>query len=160
RIGRTLLVAIDVVVAVGQRLRRETAALRGASLAMQRVRGEIATLAGDAIPVLVVGETGVGKELVAREVHARSRRAGPFVPVNCAAIARELAESELFGHTAGAFTGAVAPRAGLFEQAHGGTLFLDEIGELPAAVQPKLLRALALGEVRPVGGARTGQVDA
>jgi len=159
RIGQTLLVAVDVVIPPGQRLRRESQGLRGGSLAMQRVRGEIAMTAGGAAPLLVLGETGVGKELVARELHERSGRTGPFVPVNCATIPYELADSELFGHAAGAFTGAVAPRGGLFAEAHGGTLFLDEIGELPDAVQPKLLRALAIGEVRAVGRAQATQVD-
>jgi DNA-binding NtrC family response regulator len=159
RIGQSLLVSIDVVVPPGQRLRREGRTLRGASLAMQRVRGEIAMTATGTAPLLVLGETGVGKELVARELHDRSGRTGPFVPVNCATIPYELADSELFGHAAGAFTGAVAPRGGLFAEAHGGTLFLDEIGELPEAVQPKLLRALALGEVRAVGRTQATQVD-
>jgi DNA-binding NtrC family response regulator len=159
RIGQTLLVAVDVVVPPGQRLRRESRTLRGASLAMQRVRAEIAMTATGSAPLLVLGETGVGKELVARELHDRSGRTGPFVPVNCATIPYELADSELFGHAAGAFTGATAPRGGLFAEAHGGTLFLDEIGELPEAVQPKLLRALALGEVRAVGRTQATQVD-
>jgi DNA-binding NtrC family response regulator len=159
RIGQTLLVAVDLVIPCGQRLRRDGRALRGHSVAMQRVRGEIAMTAGQPMPLLVLGETGVGKELVARELHDRSGRAGPFVPVNCATIPRELADSELFGHAAGAFTGAVAPRGGLFAAADGGTLFLDEIGELPEAVQPKLLRALALGEVRAVGRTQATRVD-
>jgi DNA-binding NtrC family response regulator len=159
RIGQTLLVAVDATITAGRRQRRDSPVLRGHSLAMQRVRGEIAMAAGHAMPILVLGETGVGKELVARELHERSGRTGPFVPVNCATLPRELADSELFGHAAGAFTGAVAPRGGLFAEAHGGTLFLDEIGELPEAVQPKLLRALAVGEVRSVGRAQATQVD-
>jgi DNA-binding NtrC family response regulator len=152
RIGRTLLVAVDVVVAAGRQLRQQTQTLRGHSLAMQQVRGEIATLAGQRIPLLVMGETGVGKELIARDLHERSGRAGPFVPVNCATIPKGLADRELFGQPPIAFTGLAAPGEGLFGQARGGTLFLDEIGELPAAVQPKLLCALAAGEVRPAGG--------
>jgi transcriptional regulator with GAF, ATPase, and Fis domain len=109
--------------------------------------------------VLVLGETGVGKELVARELHRASGREGAFVPVNCAAIPEQLAESELFGHVAGAFTGAGARSDGLFVSADGGTLFLDEVGELPPVLQPKLLRALATGEVRAVGAAAARRVQ-
>jgi transcriptional regulator with PAS, ATPase and Fis domain len=110
-------------------------------------------------PVLIQGESGTGKELVARAVHATSRRhRGPFVPVDCGALPESIIESELFGHERGAFTGAVgAP--GLFRMAEGGTLFLDEIGELPIAMQAKLLRALQQKEVRPVGGSGAVPVD-
>jgi transcriptional regulator with PAS, ATPase and Fis domain len=109
--------------------------------------------------VLVLGETGTGKELVARLVHAASGRAGAFVPVNCAAIPQTLVESELFGHVRGAFSGSGSGRLGLVREADGGTLFLDEIGELPAAAQAVLLRVLENAEVRPVGADRATQVD-
>lgn len=111
-------------------------------------------------PVLVRGETGTGKELLAGLVHAASSRAkAPFVRFNCAAIAEDLAESELFGHVRGAFTGATNHRRGFFEQAHGGTLVLDEIGELSPRLQPKLLRALQSGEIQPVGAKSISTVD-
>src|SRR5581483_4534501 len=110
--------------------------------------------------VLILGETGTGKELVARAIHRHSNRArGPFVAVNCAAIPAELMESELFGHVRGAFTGAVQARAGHFRQADGGTLFLDEIGDMTAAMQAKMLRALQDGKITPVGGSAAHSVN-
>ncbi|MFO0612257.1 MAG: sigma-54 dependent transcriptional regulator [Polyangiaceae bacterium] len=112
------------------------------------------------VPVLVRGETGTGKELLASLLHAASPRArGPFVRFNCAAIAEDVAESELFGHAKGAFTGAVAARLGYFAQAHRGTLVLDEVGELSPRLQPKLLRALQSGEIQPVGAPGVARVD-
>ncbi|WP_438037749.1 sigma 54-interacting transcriptional regulator [Sorangium sp. So ce128] len=131
------------------------------SAGMQRIEREIAVLAPLSVPVLVTGETGVGKELVARALHERSPRASrALVIVNCAAIPAQLVESELFGHRRGAFTGATAARAGRFEAAHGGTIFLDEIGELPLSAQAQLLRALQEGEIQPVGEDRARRVDA
>ncbi len=118
-------------------------------------------VAPSAAPVAIFGETGTGKELVARALHNRSDRAkGAFIPVNCAAISRELIESELFGHEKGAFTGALTTRRGAFEEASGGTIFLDEIGELSADLQAKLLRTLELGEIKRVGATRPFRVDA
>jgi DNA-binding NtrC family response regulator len=112
------------------------------------------------LPVMVLGESGTGKELAARAVHELSPRArGPFVPVNCGAIAHDLAEAELFGHEKGAFTGAVGSAPGAFGAADGGTLFLDELGDLPLPLQVKLLRALEAGEVKPVGAPRPRPVD-
>jgi DNA-binding NtrC family response regulator len=127
--------------------------LAGESPAMRALRAEIRDAAAQGGPILVGGETGAGKELVARALHAAGPRArGPFVAVNVAAIPPAVAAAELFGHERGAFTGAGEKRAGYFERAAGGVLFLDEIGELPDAVQPLLLRALEAGEIQPVGG--------
>jgi len=132
--------------------------IAGGSTAMRRVAAQVRRLAKASAPVLVVGETGVGKELIARALHTEAPRAeGPFVVLNVASLPRELVESELFGHERGAFTGAVARRVGAFVEAEDGTLFLDEIGELPLDAQPKLLRALDGYEVRRVGGAGSGR---
>ncbi|MDZ7582194.1 MAG: nitric oxide reductase transcriptional regulator NorR [Deltaproteobacteria bacterium] len=132
----------------------------GASKAMDRLRREIDLVARSDFSILITGETGVGKELVARAIHSAShRRDLPLLYVNCANLTESLAESELFGHTKGAYTGAAAERIGKFELADGGTLFLDEIGELPPSVQPKLLRVLQEGEVQKLGTAAIKQVD-
>jgi len=147
------------------RLRRAAAtvdpdAMLGESAAMEELRRLVARIGPVEAAVLVEGENGSGKEIVARNLHRASARSDrPFVVLNCAAVPRELVESELFGHERGAFTGADRPRVGLFEAAHEGTLFLDEVGELPPAVQPALLRALQFGEVRAVGSTRTRNVD-
>jgi transcriptional regulator with GAF, ATPase, and Fis domain len=127
--------------------------LVGRSDVMRRLFGIVARLDGSLANVLVLGESGVGKELFARAIHQGSAVSeGPFVAINCGAMQKELVASQLFGHKKGAFTGAADARKGAFVQAHGGTLFLDEIGELPIDVQPVLLRTLELGEVTPVGG--------
>jgi DNA-binding NtrC family response regulator len=128
--------------------------------AMTRVFALLERLAAAELPVLITGETGVGKENAAYAVHHWSKRGGPFVPVNCAALGPEsLVDSELFGHDKGAFTGAVAAKAGLFESAAGGTVFLDEVGELPLAIQAKLLRALEVKRVTRLGETRERAID-
>ncbi|NIP85194.1 MAG: response regulator, partial [Planctomycetales bacterium] len=132
----------------------------GASPPMQKLFDQLARIADSETSVLVTGESGTGKEMVARAIHNKSRRAAaPFVAVNCAALPESLIESELFGHAQGAFTDARAARTGLFLQAEGGTLFLDEIGDLPLAMQAKLLRALEERQLRPVGGDREVPFD-
>ena len=134
--------------------------LVSSSEAMREVFKRIGMAAGSDATVLVLGETGTGKELVARALHRASARAArPFVAVNCAAIPAELMESELFGHVKGAFTGATADRLGRFREADGGTLFLDEIGDMPLATQAKILRVLQEREITPVGGTRVLPVD-
>jgi two-component system response regulator HydG len=133
--------------------------LVGASTAMRALRQAIPRAAASPFPVLIEGESGVGKELVARAVHGASRRAGRFVGLNCAALADELLDAELFGHARGAFTGAATERCGLFEAAQNGTLFLDEVAELSARGQAKLLRVLQEGELRRVGENTSRRVD-
>jgi two-component system nitrogen regulation response regulator NtrX len=132
----------------------------GESYALRAVQDRVAKVAGTPARVLITGENGTGKELVARAIHQESpRRNGPFVEVNCAAIPQELIESELFGHVRGSFTGAVTDRAGKFEQADGGTLFLDEIGDMSVAAQAKVLRVLQDNVVTRIGGSKPIRVD-
>jgi PAS domain S-box-containing protein len=132
----------------------------GKSAALQQVLADVSQVASSEATVLITGETGTGKELIARAIHQRSARAeGPLIKVNCAAIATNLQESEFFGHEKGAFTGATETRPGRFKLAHGGTIFLDEVGELPLDLQAKLLRVLQEGEYEPVGSAETVKVD-
>jgi DNA-binding NtrC family response regulator len=145
------------------RLRRESPAapaqIIGASQPMRQLFDLISVAARNTSTVLITGESGTGKELVGRAIHEMSEARGNFVPVNCAAIPGDLIESELFGHTGGAFTGAKQARSGLFEAADSGTIFLDEIGELPMAMQPKILRALQDGAVRRVGENHERKID-
>lgn len=132
----------------------------GNSSPVQKLKDEVAIVAQSHLSVLVLGETGVGKELVARRVHSLSpRSSGPLIYINCAALPENIAESELFGHIKGSFSGAINDRAGKFEVADGGTLFLDEIGELPLSIQPKLLRALQSGEIQRVGSDKLIKVN-
>jgi DNA-binding NtrC family response regulator len=150
-------------------LRRQNRALRralafgdlvGGTASMRDLYRTIEKVAASSATALVTGESGTGKELVARALHHEGERTGkPFVPVNCGALVENLLESELFGHVRGAFTGAEQAKRGLFVAAAGGTLFLDEIGELPLNLQPKLLRALQDGEIKPVGGVEPSRVD-
>lgn len=133
--------------------------IAGASPAMEQVKQHIAVIGRSDAPVLVRGETGTGKELVAEAIHAVSGRSGPLVAVNCAAIPSDLLESELFGHEKGAFTGADQRKIGRFEEAHNGTLFLDEIGDMPASLQVKLLRVLESRRVRRLGSSDEIAVD-
>lgn len=165
----TLIEALEKKAERGTRVARELqraadessgATILGTSAAVATLLSEISVVASSDLPVLVTGETGVGKELVARQVHSGSRRREEaLIHVNCAALPESIAESELFGHVAGAFTGAVRDRAGKFEIADGGSLFLDEVGELPLSLQPKLLRALQQGEIQRIGSDRNHRVD-
>ena len=154
-------------------LRRETITLKralrdqfaiegliGQSTAMREIASVVQRIADATLPVLILGETGTGKGVIARAIHASgSRQSGPFIAINCAALPENLLESELFGHAKGAFTGATTARAGLFAEAHGGTLLLDEIGEMSPALQAKLLRVVETGTVRGVGESRERTVD-
>lgn len=167
-----LALALDRAVQL-HRLKRELTRLRdtdaaadenellGDSHAIIKLRETIASIAPTDATVLIQGETGAGKELAARALHRHSpRRDGPWVAINCASLPENLLESELFGHTRGAFTDAKGPRRGLFAQASGGTLFLDEIGDMPLALQSKILRAIETRTVRPVGGDEEASFDA
>ncbi len=139
---------------------REFGELLGESVAMREIFAILERVADTEVPLLVEGESGTGKELVARSVHKASRRATkPYVVFDCGSVPADLAESELFGHKKGAFSGATSDRAGAFQRAHEGTLCLDELGELPLELQPKLLRALESGEIKPVGDDTTRKVD-
>ncbi len=134
--------------------------LLGLSVSMRRLFALLQRLEGSEAPVLLLGETGTGKELVARAIHTHSKRGkGPYVVLDCGGLPKDLVESEIFGHVRGAYTGAAGDRAGAFEQAHGGTLFIDEIGELPLDLQPRLLRALESREVKRVGDNAYRRVD-
>jgi two-component system, NtrC family, nitrogen regulation response regulator NtrX len=163
-----LLLTVDNVLKL-KRLEEENRELRQrvgkheivhAGEAMRRVMAQVDRVAASEVRVCILGETGTGKELIARALHERSaRRGGPFVTLNCAAVPSELIESELFGHEKGSFTGAAARHIGRFEQAHRGTLFLDEIGDMPLVMQAKLLRVLEESQVERVGGDRPIRVD-
>jgi two-component system response regulator AtoC len=155
-----VVLALRQVARLPRRARVAPQALIGDGEAMQQLRALIERIAATRSTVLILGESGTGKELVARAIHDASPRSGKrFVAVNCAAIPAALLESELFGHRRGAFTDATRDKPGLFEDASGGTLFLDEIGELPLALQAKLLRALADGEIRRLGDTASTQID-
>ncbi len=161
RIGKTTFAVqildtdLEQPIATGDRL----GAILGGSPAMRRLYPLVEQCAKSTATVLIVGETGTGKELIAEAIHESSRRAGPFVVVDCSALSHDLAESELFGHERGAFTGADTARTGAFESADGGTVFLDEIGELPLALQPLLLRVLEARTVRRIGSNDQRPID-
>jgi DNA-binding NtrC family response regulator len=162
RVGDTLLAVHPrwYVREVSPSAARRFGELVGGALRMREIFAILERVAPTDVTVLVEGESGTGKELVARSIHAASSRADkPYVVFDCASVPRELAESELFGHRRGAFSGAVADRAGAFQQAHGGTIFLDEIGEMPLELQPKLLRVLETAEVRRVGDDQMRKID-
>lgn len=160
-LGGVLRIGSSVFIATRHPPQPESAnlGLIGVSHPMAALRSQIRRVATSTLSVLIAGQTGTGKELVAHAVHDQSRRAGKLVPINCAALQPSLVESALFGHRRGAFTSASTDQPGAFRAAHGGTLFLDEIGDLPLDIQPKLLRALESGEITPVGDAHPLRVD-
>ena len=162
----------EAVLALGDRLRfgetsfsfsdtiPEKSALKSKNRTWQLQLQRLPSFAATDFPVLITGPSGAGKEVITRAIHKHSlRNRGPFISINCSALSESLIESELFGHTKGAFTGAIGDRKGAFESARGGTIFLDEIGDLPLALQPKLLRAIENREIRPVGADRTIDID-
>ena len=161
-LGDTVLTVRHEIEGVAQEvpMRDRFGRVLGKSRAMRRLYQLADRLAASAVPAIIEGETGTGKEVLAESLHELGPRAAqPFVVFDCTAVAKELVEAELFGHERGAFTGAVGSRKGVFELAHGGTLLIDEIGDLDPSLQPKLLRALDRSEVRPVGSSRTMKVD-
>jgi len=153
----------DALLARGNALLRPTAAVSEAvvspQVGMERLRALAKRAAASNISVLVLGETGVGKDVLAREIHRLSSRSGPLVVLNCAGLAETLIETELFGHEKGAFTGAARAKVGLLEAGNGGTVFLDEVGEMPLSLQPRLLRAIEAREVLPVGAVKPRPID-
>jgi DNA-binding NtrC family response regulator len=162
RVGTTLLQLLpdEVALDIPPSEKSSFGELYGDSPAMRQVFAILERASASAASILFIGESGTGKELAARAVHEHSpRRTGPFVVFDCGASTETLIESDLFGHRKGAFTGAVADRAGAFAQAHGGTLFLDEIGDLPLLLQPKLLRLLEAGEVTPLGAQKSERYE-
>lgn len=156
RLGDTLLLYREIPASGGD---ASLPGLLGSAPAVRALRASLSRAAPADVSVVLLGASGTGKGVAARALHAASGRRGPLVQVNCAAIPAQLAESQLFGHLAGAFTGARADATGVFREADGGTLFLDEIGDLPAALQPKLLHAVEEGEIVPVGATRPVAVD-
>ncbi len=163
RVGQHLLLLQYLDHAASQRVARRRLAnspLVGDGPACKWIDEQITACAEQNAPVLILGESGTGKELVAQHLHRLSGRKGPLVPVNCTALTETLADSELFGHLKGAFSGALHARAGLFSEAQGGTLMLDELGDMPLSIQAKLLRTIETGEVRRVGSNRATTVDA
>lgn len=162
RVGKTLVQVMpaDEAIDIPASTNDHFGAMRGTSTVMRQIFAILERASRTAAPVLFLGESGTGKELAARAVHdASPRRNGPFVVFDCGASTESLIESDLFGHTKGAFTGAAGERLGAFAAAHGGTLFLDEIGDLPVALQPKLLRMLEAGEVIPLGSRKPERYD-